>query len=91
MFLRFQNGTSLKAQEKRNAIPSKMRDFVKIISSHDLFSKGTFKDTRLTYDLIAAQMCLLSLKGNIANIKDKEMICIGVILNLMRIVNRQKM
>jgi hypothetical protein len=47
-----QNGTLLKAQEKRNAIPSKMRDFVKIISSHDF--KGTFKDTRLTYDLIAA-------------------------------------
>ena len=29
MFLRLQNGTSLKAQEKRNAMPGKMREFVK--------------------------------------------------------------
>jgi len=73
MFLRLQNGTSLKAQEKRNAIPSKMRDFVKTISSHDFFYKVNFKDSRFTYDLIAAQMCLLALKGNIVNIKDKDL------------------
>jgi hypothetical protein len=29
MFLRLQNGTTLKAQERRNAMPGKMRDFVK--------------------------------------------------------------
>jgi hypothetical protein len=29
MFLRLQNGTTLKAQEKRNALAGKMRDFVK--------------------------------------------------------------
>ena len=29
MFLRFQNGTTLKAQEKRNAMPGEMCDFVK--------------------------------------------------------------
>ena len=29
MFLRLQNGTSLKAQEKRNAMPGKMRAFIK--------------------------------------------------------------
>ncbi len=73
MFLRLQNGTSLKAQEKRNAIPSKMRDFVKKVSSHDFFYKVNFKDSRFTYDLIAAQMCLLALKGNITNVKDKDL------------------
>jgi len=73
MFLRLQNGTSLKAQEKRNAIPGKMRDFVKSIANHDFFYKVNFKDSRFTYDLIAAQMCLLALSGNITNIKDKDL------------------
>lgn len=73
MFLRLQNGTSLKAQEKRNAIPSKMRDFVKSVSSHQFFDKVNFKDSRFTYDLIAAQMCLLAINGNITNVKDKDL------------------
>ena len=73
MFLRLQNGTSLKAQEKRNAIPGKMRDYVKSIAAHQFFDKVHFKDSRFTYDLISAQMCLLALNGNIVNIKDKDL------------------
>lgn len=73
MFLRLQNGTSLKAQEKRNAIPGEMRDFIKTISNHEFFNKVNFKDSRFTYDLIAAQMCLLVMDGKITNIKDKEL------------------
>lgn len=73
MFLRLQNGTSLKAQEKRNAIPGKMRDFVKKVASHEFFSKVIFKDSRFTFDLIAAQMCLLALNKKICNTKDKEL------------------
>ena len=73
MFLRLQNGTSLKAQEKRNAIPSKMRDFVKKLATHNFFYKVNFKDSRFTYDLIAAQMCLLAINKNICNIKDKDL------------------
>lgn len=73
MFLRLQNGTSLKAQEKRNAIPSKMRDFVKKITSHNFFTKVGFKNSRFTYDLIAAQMCLLAINKKICNIKDKDL------------------
>lgn len=73
MFLRLQNGTSLKAQEKRNAIPGNMRDFVKSVATHDFFYKVNFKDSRFTYDLIAAQMVLLAIKGNIVNIKDKDL------------------
>lgn len=73
MFLRLQNGTSLKAQEKRNAIPGNMRNFVKLVSSHKFFKKVNFKDSRFTYDLISAQMCLLAINGNITNIKDKDL------------------
>lgn len=73
MFLRLQNGTSLKSQEKRNAIPSKMRDFVKKVANHDFFYKVNFKDSRFTYDLIAAQMCKLALSGEIVNVKDKDL------------------
>ena len=73
MFLRLQNGTSLKAQEKRNAIPSKMRDFVKHITTHSFFDKVNFKDSRFTYDLVAAQMCRLGLEKSIVNIKDSDL------------------
>jgi len=36
MFLRLQNGTTLKAQEKRNARSGNMRDFVKEIAAHPI-------------------------------------------------------
>ena len=39
MFLCLQNGTSLKAQEKRNAMPGQMRDFIKKVSEHEFFQK----------------------------------------------------
>jgi len=42
MFLRLQNGTSLKAQEKRNAMTGNMRDFVKQVASHKLFDNCKF-------------------------------------------------
>lgn len=73
MFLRLQNGTTLKAQEKRNAMPGNMRNFVKKVAQHEFFQKVNFKNSRYTYDLIAAQMCLLSIKGSICNIKDKDL------------------
>ena len=75
MFLRLQNGTSLKAQEKRNAMPGKMRDFVKEVAGHSFFTKVIFTNSRFTYDLVAAQMILLYLNRDtgICNIKDKEL------------------
>ena len=72
MFLRLQNGTTLKAQEKRNAMPRKMRDFIKSLTNHDFFTKLPFANTRFTYDLIAAQMTLLALSKGIRNIKDRD-------------------
>src|SRR5262249_34558383 len=37
MFLRLQNGTSLKAQEKRNAYPGAMRNYVHELTRHPFF------------------------------------------------------
>jgi len=54
MFLRLQNGTTLKAQEKRNALPGEMRDFVKATANHPFFESCKFKNSRFTFDLIAA-------------------------------------
>lgn len=73
MFLRLQNGTTLKAQEKRNAMPGRMRDFIRSLTNHEFFSKVQFKNTRFTYDLIAAQMTHLALSKKICNIKDKDL------------------
>lgn len=73
MFLRLQNGTSLKAQEKRNAMPGKMRDFVKTIASHPIFSVCGFKNARFVYDQVAAQMVLLELSGGPCNVKNADL------------------
>jgi len=74
MFLRLQNGTTLKAQEKRNAMPGQMRTFVKDIVQHDFFRKSVnFANKRFTHDHVAAQICLLELTGHACNIKDKDL------------------
>ncbi|MBM4104489.1 MAG: DUF262 domain-containing protein [Planctomycetes bacterium] len=73
MFLRLQNGTPLKAQEKRNAMPGKMRDFIKSLTYHEFFRSFGFKDSRYTYDLIAAQCVLLEINGRPCNIKNADL------------------
>lgn len=83
MFLRLQNGTSLKSQEKRNAMPGRMGEFVRSTSKHPFFTKVKFSNSRFTYDQIVAQMTLLYLnrKNGICNIKDRD-------LNTMYMTNR---
>jgi hypothetical protein len=73
MFLRLQNGTSLKAQEKRNAYPGNMRGFVRELSKHPFFGKVGFANSRYTYDLVAAQMVCMELAGGPANVKDADL------------------
>ena len=73
MFLRLQNGTSLKAQEKRNAMTGNMRDFVKQVASHQLFDHCKFDNARYTYDLIAAQMIKIELEGGSCNVKNADL------------------
>lgn len=73
MFLRLQNGTTLKAQEKRNAMPGKMRAFIKELSKHPFFSRVGFADSRFTYDLVAAQMTAIELNGGPCHIRNANL------------------
>lgn len=73
MFLRLQNGTSLKAQEKRNAMPGAMRHFVRMLTTHEFFARVGFGNTRFTFDHVAAQMVCLELAGGPANVKDSDL------------------
>lgn len=73
MFLRLQNGTTLKAQEKRNAMIGQMRDFVREIASHPFLSNCGFLNKRFSFDHIAAQTILIELKGGPANVRDADL------------------
>ena len=73
LFLRLQNGTTLKAQEKRNAMTGAMRDFVKELAKHPFFESCAFDNTRFVHDLIAAQMTLLEIEGGPTNIKNADL------------------
>lgn len=73
MFLRLQNGTSLKAQEKRNAYPGRMRDFVRKASKHKFFESVGFANARFNHDLVAAQLVALELAGGPTNVKNADL------------------
>jgi Protein of unknown function DUF262/HNH endonuclease len=73
MFLRLQNGTTLKAQERRNAMPGKMRDFVKNLAEHPFFASCHFSNARYTFDQLAAQMTLIELVGEPTNVKNADL------------------
>lgn len=74
MFLRLQNGTTLKAQEKRNAMPGNMRNFIKDLVNHKFFTSSiAFTNSRFTHDHVAAQITKLELEGMIVNLKDKDL------------------
>jgi hypothetical protein len=73
MFLRLQNGTSLKAQEKRNAMPGQMREFVKELTEHPIFERVHFNNKRFTFDHVAAQLVCLELAGGPTNVKDSDL------------------
>ena len=73
MFLRLQNGTSLKAQEKRNAMPGKMRTFIKDLAQHPFFSRCNFANSRFTHDLVAAQMTAIELNGGPCHVRNSNL------------------
>ena len=74
MFLRLQNGTSLRAQEKRNAYPGNMRDFVRSLSDHPFFCNSVgFANSRFTHDLVAAQLVCLEMAGGPTNVKNRDL------------------
>lgn len=72
MFLRLQNGTPLKAQEKRNAMSGRMRDFIRELAGHKFFESVAFKNSRYTFDLIAAQCTLTEINGRSCNVKNAD-------------------
>lgn len=73
MFLRLQNGTSLKAQEKRNAYVGKMRDFVCEVGQHPFFGVVEFANSRFAFDHVAAQIILLEMQGGPTNVKNADL------------------
>jgi len=73
MFLRLQNGTTLKAQERRNAMGGKMRDFVKKLASHPFFEKCGFANARFNFDLVVAQMTAVELHGGPCHVRNSNL------------------
>ena len=73
MFLRLQNGTTLKTQEKRNAMTGQMRNFVKEVAKHSFFENCNFTNFRFTFDLVAAQMICLEIARGPTSVRDGEL------------------
>lgn len=74
MFLRLQNGTTLKAQEKRNAYPGNMRNYIKQLATHPFFVNSVnFKNSRFSHEHVAAQLTLLTINGEICDVKDRNL------------------
>jgi transcriptional regulator with XRE-family HTH domain len=73
MFLRLQNGTTLKAAEKRNALPGKMKYFIRKIAEHKFFTHCGFENKRFQFQQVAAQMMCLELNGGPCNVKNTEL------------------
>ena len=69
MFLRLQNGTPLKAAEKRRAIQGNMRDVVSQLADHDVFQLCQFTNHRFDYEDAVAKTLHLLLAGKITDIK----------------------
>ena len=74
MFLRLQNGTTLSAAEKRNAMKGKMKEFVRDIARHSFFENCGFKNHRFAYDLVAAQMTRVALAGGPCAVKNADLV-----------------
>lgn len=73
MFLRLQNGTTLNAAEKRNAMPGDMKYFVRELAQHPFFNNCGFRNHRFAFDHVSAQMLLSELKGEICNVKNTDL------------------
>jgi len=73
MFVRLQNGETLTAAEKRNAMPGEMKEFVKDLAFHPFFPNVAFKNTRYAFDQVCAQMTLLELSGGPTDTKAKAL------------------
>ena len=73
MFVRLQNGSTLKAAEKRNALPGDMKYFIRELSIHKFFVNCGFENRRFEFDQVAAQCMLLEMSGEPRNIKNVDL------------------
>lgn len=68
MFLRLQNGTPLKAQQKRNAMGSQVGAVVKELIDKPFFTTSVaFANSNAAHYLVAAQMLQLELKSHVVS------------------------
>ncbi len=68
-FLRLQNGTPLKAAEKRRAIAGNMRNVVYELSKHDVFKKYcAFENSHYAYEDVTAKIIKQCFEGKASNI-----------------------
>ncbi len=73
MFVRLQNGSTLRAAEKRNALPGQMKYFIRETAKHPLFENCGFENNRFQFDHVAAQCMLLEIAGEPKNIKNADL------------------
>jgi hypothetical protein len=73
MFVRLQNGTTLRAAEIRNAMPGNMKHYVRDLAEHPFFTRCRFSNTRRDYDHVAAQMTRLELSGEPTDVKNTRL------------------
>jgi hypothetical protein len=74
MFCRLQNGTPLNSAEKRNAIPSRIRDFIAdLVGNHPVYRAYRWKNRRFSYEQMTAQCLLLELTGAIVDVKSQNL------------------
>lgn len=70
MFLRMQNGTTLKSAERRNVMPGKVKIFVQKLAKSPFFESCDFSNSGYAYNDVAAQMLLLEMEGGPCYITD---------------------
>lgn len=71
LFLRLNNGTTLKSQEKRMNLGGNLSKYIVNMVKHRIFSKVTFKDKHRDYEQILAQCIKLELEGKATNTQGK--------------------
>lgn len=71
LFLRLNNGTTLKSQEKRMNLGGSLSKYIVKMAGHKLFTKVPFKNKHRDYEQILAQCIKLELGGGPTNTQGK--------------------
>lgn len=71
LFLRLNNGTTLKSQEKRTNLGGNLSRFIVDMSKDKLFDKVTFHNKHRDFEQILAQCIKIELEGNYTNTQGK--------------------